>query len=83
MLKFYLDGDFSSALQNMRQHHEENIGWPKSAFDKFIFGRNLIMAERIKHLSASDRASVFFVGAAHLFGEQGLIELLQLEALPH
>ncbi len=83
MLKYYLEGDLSAALQSMRQHHEETLGWPNTAFDKFIFGRNLLMAERIKHLSSSNRASVFLVGAAHLYGEQGLIELLHLEAVAH
>ncbi len=81
MINHYLDGNLAATLESMRYLHEQNLGWPSSVFEKLIFQRNVNMAERIKQLSSSDRASVFFVRAAHLYGYQGLIELLQLVPL--
>jgi uncharacterized protein YbaP (TraB family) len=72
MLEIYLDGDIKSLDKIMRTTLK---AYP-DAYEEFIVARNKKMAEGLDTLLA--KGSLFCaVGAGHLYGEQGIIQLLR------
>ena len=57
----------------MRTSFEEYPGM----YEKFVTDRNKTWAEKLAELAAKDQTCMVVVGAAHLGGKEGLLELLK------
>jgi uncharacterized protein YbaP (TraB family) len=62
----------SSLEKDLRDHPEQ-----KSIFDKFFFERNRGMAEKIEGYLAGHETVFVVVGAGHLVGSRGIIQILK------
>jgi hypothetical protein len=71
LLSAYLEMD-----DNLIMELTSDPSLPKEFMDKIVIERNYLMTERL--LSLLPKGKVFVaVGAAHLFGDEGIIYLLQ------
>ena len=48
-----------------------------SAYEKLVYERNRNMAEKIEAYLKTKRTYLVIIGAAHLVGEKGIIEILR------
>lgn len=72
MKEVFLSGDPDSLQKFMEEHNT-----PKSLYKRLLLDRNGPMAEKIEgYLKGTDQCFIV-VGAAHLIGDQGIINLLQ------
>lgn len=76
MVEIYQSGNLDLLMEEMDKYSEESAIDKADFNEKFLFIRNVNMANRVvKYLK---KGSVFMaVGAAHLPGEKGVIELLR------
>lgn len=72
MIQVYLNGD----IEKLDQLMKVNLSIYKGLYDKMIVNRNILMAN---HLDSLLRKETIFcaVGAGHLAGQKGIIELLK------
>ena len=76
LIGFYIQGDLDTLLAITIQNDSINIEYNNIIKDVFILKRNLNMAERCeKYLK--ENSTFIAIGAAHLPGENGVIELLR------
>lgn len=71
-INLYLKGDIDELEKSLRT----SLRWNPDFFDKLITKRNIIMADGIDTLVRKNRAFIA-VGAGHLGGEKGIINLLR------
>lgn len=81
MLNAYIDGDLDELQDLMLSGIDKNDEFDMKFFNKSIIDRNLNMTKRIKQLitNNSDTQYFFTIGAAHYYGEYGLVALLEEE----
>ena len=76
LIDFYIQGDLDTLLTITTQHDSINNEYNAIIKDVFILKRNINMADRCeKHLK--ENSTFIAIGAAHLPGENGVIELLR------
>lgn len=71
-INLYLNGNIDELEKSLRT----SLKWSPEFFDKLITKRNIIMADGIDTLVKKNRAFIA-VGAGHLGGEKGIINLLR------
>ena len=71
MIGYYLDNDLYQMLKFTNDYH-----LPDSIYDAFITKRNYVMSNRVDSLIQITNTFVA-IGAAHLGGKEGLVELLR------
>jgi hypothetical protein len=76
MVEIYQSGDLDRLMLEMDRYSEESKMETEDFNEKFLYRRNINMADRV--VQYLKKGSVFIaVGAAHLPGEKGVIELLR------
>jgi uncharacterized protein len=76
MMKYYVEGNLDKLLEMTTEYDEEDEEMSKIFNDVFLVKRNHNMADRAEPFIK--KGSTFIaVGAAHLPGEEGIIELLR------
>ena len=76
MMKYYVEGNLDKLLEMTTEYDEEDEQMSKIFNDVFLVKRNHNMADRAEPFIK--KGSTFIaVGAAHLPGEEGIIELLR------
>ena len=76
MMKYYVEGNLDKLLEMTTEYDEEDEEMSKILNDVFLVKRNHNMADRAEPFIK--KGSTFIaVGAAHLPGEEGIIELLR------
>ncbi len=78
MTRAWQTGDAGQMEELLFGYLEESAGLEK-AFDRIFGERNRAMATRIRELLAGGKSCFIIVGAGHLVGEDGLLELLDDE----
>ena len=73
MMAAWKKGDLERLDEMMRASFEE---YP-DMYEKFVTQRNKTWAEKLAELAAKDQTCMVVVGAAHLGGKEGLLELLK------
>jgi uncharacterized protein YbaP (TraB family) len=73
MMAAWKKGDLGSLDEMMRTSFKE---YP-DMYEKFVTQRNKTWAEKLAELAAKDQTGMVIVGAAHLGGKEGLLELLK------
>lgn len=73
LMKAWRTGDVASLNNLLRKSFAD---FPK-LYDSFVLDRNKAWAKKIENLTSKDATHMVLVGAAHLPGEEGLLELLQ------
>lgn len=75
----YLSGDLEKLEELMTTYEDQDVELQKKFEKLFIINRNHLMAERMQmRLTANPKEQAFFaVGAAHLYGKEGIPELLR------
>ncbi|KYK30194.1 hypothetical protein AYK20_04530 [Thermoplasmatales archaeon SG8-52-1] len=81
MLNAYIDGDLDILQDLMLSGIDKNDEFDMKFFNKSIIDRNLNMTKRIKQLITNNQDTQYFftIGAAHYYGEYGLVALLEDE----
>lgn len=76
MVEIYQSGDLDELMKVMDEYSEDSPVGSAEFNERFLYSRNIIMADRV--IQYLEKGSVFMaVGAAHLPGEKGVIELLR------
>ena len=76
MVEVYQSGDLDKLMEVMDEYSEDSPVGSAEFNERFLYSRNIIMADRV--IQYLGKGSVFMaVGAAHLPGEKGVIELLR------
>ena len=73
MMTAWKNGNLERLGEMMRTSFEEYPGM----YEKFVTDRNKTWADKLDKLAAKDKTCMVVVGAAHLTGTEGLIELLK------
>lgn len=76
MVEIYQSGDLDQLMEVMNEYAEDSPIESTQFNETFLYARNINMANRV--IQYLEKGSVFMaVGAAHLPGEKGVIELLR------
>ncbi len=76
MVEIYQSGDLDRLMLEMERYSKESKMETEDFNEKFLYRRNINMADRV--VQYLNKGSVFMaIGAAHLPGEKGVIELLR------
>ena len=76
MIRAWTSGDIKSVESIMTKNMTED-GRLSSVYEKLIYERNRNMASRIEDLLKEKETCLVVVGAAHLVGSRGIIEILK------
>jgi uncharacterized protein YbaP (TraB family) len=71
------NGEGEKIYEFTEQSFDESGEWASFLYRKLIIDRNLTMAGRIKEYLAAPKTYFVIVGAGHLLGRQGIVELLK------
>ncbi len=77
LLESWRLGDSAALAELMIHKPLREYPAAKSSFDKLFTERNIKMAEKIKDYLASGRSHFVVVGAGHLVGKAGIVQLLR------
>ncbi len=83
MLNIYLQGDLDQLQAKMKEEYDPNDPLMKKMWKRLFTDRNIRMTQRIqeKIKAAPDQSFFFAIGAGHMPGKQGIVQLLRKAGL--